>query len=71
MDIGMPKMNGYEAAHRIRQEPWGKHPFLVALTGWGAEEDRRRTQEAGFNRHLVKPVDPEEIEKLLTELAAT
>jgi PAS domain S-box-containing protein len=68
MDIGMPKMNGYEAAHRIRQEPWGKQPMLVALTGWGSEDDRRRTQEAGFNRHLVKPVDPAEIEALLAEL---
>ncbi len=70
MDIGMPKMNGYEAAHRIRQEPWGKQPIIVALTGWGAADDRRRTQDAGFNRHLVKPVDPAEIEKLLAELAA-
>ncbi len=71
MDIGMPKMNGYEAAHRIRQEPWGKQPIIVALTGWGAADDRRRTQDAGFNRHLVKPVDPAEIEKLLAELATT
>ncbi|MBI3652561.1 MAG: GAF domain-containing protein [Acidobacteria bacterium] len=68
MDLGMPKMNGYEAAQRIRREPWGRQPFLVALTGWGAAEDRRRTQAAGFNRHLVKPVDPAEIEKLLAEL---
>jgi CheY-like chemotaxis protein len=68
MDIGMPKMNGYEAARRIRQEPWGKQPMLVALTGWGSENDRRQTQEAGFNHHLVKPVDPAEIKALLAEL---
>ncbi len=70
MDIGMPKMNGYEAAQRIRQEAWGKQPVLVALTGWGADDDRRRTQDAGFNRHLVKPVGSVEIEKLLAELSA-
>ena len=56
MDLGMPKVDGYEAARRIRAEPWGDEPFLVALTGWGADEDRRRTHEAGFDRHLVKPV---------------
>jgi CheY-like chemotaxis protein/two-component sensor histidine kinase len=67
MDLGMPKVDGYEAARRIRAEPWGNEPFLVALTGWGADEDRRRTQEAGFDRHLVKPVTLD----ALTELLAT
>ncbi len=56
MDLGMPKVDGYEAARRIRAEPWGGEPLLVALTGWGADEDRRRTHDAGFDRHLVKPV---------------
>ena len=56
MDLGMPKVDGYEAARRIRAEPWGDAPFLVALTGFGADEDRRRTHDAGFDRHLVKPV---------------
>ncbi|MDB5309415.1 MAG: luxQ 1 [Gemmataceae bacterium] len=57
MDLGMPRLNGYEAARRIRAEPWGAGPFLVALTGWGTGDDRRRTHDAGFDRHLVKPVD--------------
>jgi CheY-like chemotaxis protein len=56
MDLGMPKLNGYHAAQRIRQEPWGRQIALVATTGWGQEEDRRRTAEAGFDRHLVKPI---------------
>jgi PAS domain S-box-containing protein len=65
LDIGMPRLNGYEVARRIREQPWGKDVFLVALTGWGQEEDRRRSQEAGFNSHLVKPVDPAALEQLL------
>jgi CheY-like chemotaxis protein len=55
MDIGMPRMNGYDAARRIREQPWGKDMLLVALTGWGQEDDKRKTREAGFDRHLVKP----------------
>jgi CheY-like chemotaxis protein len=57
MDLGMPNLNGYEAAQRIRQEAWGSEIALVATTGWGQEEDRRRTSEAGFDRHLVKPIE--------------
>src|SRR5205823_1075438 len=57
LDIGMPKLNGYEACRRIREQPWGKKAVLIALTGWGQEEDKRRSEEAGFNRHIVKPVD--------------
>lgn len=68
MDIGMPRMNGYEAARRIRVEMVENPPFLVALTGWGSDADRQRTQEAGFDRHLVKPVDPNVLERLLAEL---
>ena len=56
MDVGMPRLDGCEAARRIREEPWGKSITLVALTGWGQDEDRRRTHEAGFDHHLVKPV---------------
>ena len=67
MDLGMPKMGGLEAARRIRAAPRGDEPLLVALTGWGADEDRRRTHEAGFDRHLVKPVD---LEALAESLAA-
>ena len=65
LDLGMPKMDGYEAAREIRKRPWGKRAVLIALTGWGQQEDRRRTAEAGFDRHLVKPVgEPELFEAL-------
>ena len=57
LDIGLPGLNGYEVARRIRDQPWGKNIVLIALTGWGQEEDRRRSQEAGFDGHLVKPVN--------------
>ena len=69
LDIGMPKLNGYEAARRIRSEPWGTSMVLIALTGWGQEEDRRRAAEAGFDDHLVKPVDFRELEHRLSTLA--
>jgi PAS domain S-box-containing protein len=69
LDIGMPKLNGYEVCRRIRKEAWGKDILLIALTGWGQEEDRRRTDEAGFNEHMVKPVDPTQLVQLLTALA--
>ena len=65
LDIGLPKMNGYEAARRIRNEPWGGKVALVALTGWGQEADKRRSLEAGFDHHLTKPMDPAVLEKLL------
>jgi PAS domain S-box-containing protein len=57
LDIGMPKLNGFEACRRIRAEPWGKDMLVVAVTGWGQDEDRRRTAEAGFDAHFTKPVD--------------
>ena len=56
LDLGMPKMDGYATAREIRKRPWGKHATLIALTGWGQQKDRQRTEEAGFDRHLVKPV---------------
>jgi PAS domain S-box-containing protein len=65
LDIGMPRLNGYETARRIREQPWGQSVKLVAVTGWGQEADRRRSQEAGFDHHLVKPVDPAALSKLL------
>jgi CheY-like chemotaxis protein len=61
LDLGMPKVNGYEVARRLRSEPWGRHVVLVACTGWGQPEDRRRSNEAGFDHHLVKPVNPDAI----------
>ncbi len=69
MDLGMPRMNGYEAANSIRMQHWGKHMVLVALTGWGQEEDRQRTQKAGFDHHLVKPAEPAELRSLFADLA--
>jgi PAS domain S-box-containing protein len=68
LDIGMPKMNGYEAARQIRQESWGRTMKLVAVTGWGQEDDKRRAAEAGFDRHLIKPVDPAVVEEILASL---
>ena len=58
LDIGMPKLNGLETARRLRQQLWGREAVLIAITGWGDEEDKRLSAEAGFNVHLVKPVDP-------------
>jgi CheY-like chemotaxis protein/two-component sensor histidine kinase len=69
LDIGMPKLNGYEVSGRIRQQAWGKNIVLIALTGWGQEEDKRRSLEAGFNLHLTKPILPADIEKILGGLS--
>ncbi len=65
LDLGMPRMSGFEVARWLRRQPWGADVRLIAVTGWGQEEDRRRSREAGFDRHLTKPVDPDE---LLAEL---
>jgi PAS domain S-box-containing protein len=65
LDIGMPGMDGYEVCRRLRQHPARDRPLIVALTGWGQEEDRRRSQEAGFDLHFIKPVEPEELRELL------
>jgi CheY-like chemotaxis protein len=71
MDIGLPVLNGYEAARKIRERPSQKgRPLLVALTGWGQDEDRRRSEEAGFDAHLVKPVDDVVLARLLAEHGA-
>ena len=68
LDIGMPKLDGYEVARRIRAQPWGRRITLVALTGWGQESDRRRSGEAGFDSHLVKPLDLDKLTELLGRL---
>ena len=65
LDIGLPRMNGYEVCSRIRKAPWGKTVVLVALTGWGQDEDRHRSREAGFDAHMVKPVNFDALLKLL------
>jgi len=69
-DIGLPKLNGYEVARKIREQPWGRSIVLIALTGWGQDEDRRRSSEAGFDGHLVKPVELATLTKLLSDLRA-
>jgi len=71
LDIGLPILNGYEVCRRIRKEKWGQHLTIVALTGWDQEEDRHRSREAGFDAHMVKPVDHDELLKLLASLPVT
>ena len=63
-------MDGYEVARRLRQQPGLEKVVLAALTGWGQQEDRRRTAEAGFNHHLVKPPEPKVLQSLLSDLAS-
>ena len=71
LDLGMPKMDGYETCRRLRALPWGVDMAIVAVTGWGREDDRHKTQLAGFDHHLVKPVAPDVIERTLGDLAPT
>ena len=68
LDIGLPKLNGYEVAQRIREQAWGASMFLIAVTGWGQEEDRQRSSEVGLNVHMVKPVEPAALERLFVEV---
>ena len=68
LDIGMPNLNGYDAARQIRQQTWGRDMVLIALTGWGQEQDRERTRAAGFDAHLLKPVDHAVLLKLLASI---
>lgn len=65
LDIGMPGLTGYEVAKAVRAEPWGQDVTLVAVTGWGQPDDKQRARTAGFDRHLVKPIDPDEVDQLL------
>ena len=69
LDIGLPDIDGYEVARRLRQQPRTKDVKSVAVTGYGQESDRQRSQEAGFNDHLVKPVAPQKLQELLATLA--
>ena len=68
MDVGMPRLDGYEATRHIREQPWGKTMTIIALTGWGQEGDKLQSKEAGCNAHLVKPVNLSDLEKILAEL---
>jgi len=68
LDIGMGKLNGLDACRHIRRKPWGKEPIIVALTGWGQAEDKNRSREAGFDHHLVKPIEPAVLQRFLAEI---
>jgi CheY-like chemotaxis protein len=70
LDIGLPKLNGYEVAKRVRAQPYGAKMKIVALTGWGQDEDIRRSMEAGFDRHLVKPVNVADLRELMPQPSA-
>ena len=65
LDIGLPKLNGYDACRKIRSQPWGKDILIIAATGWSQANDRRRSEEAGFNCHFAKPVNPDELERVI------
>jgi CheY-like chemotaxis protein len=69
LDIGLPKMNGYEVCRTIRQQLWADDVVVIAVTGWGQDEDRRKTREAGFDGHLVKPATQYAVTKLLDSVA--
>lgn len=71
LDIAMPKLNGYETCLLIRQQPWGKAAFLISVTGWSRAEDRQRSEESGFDHHMVKPVDPASLLKSVTARPTT
>jgi len=68
LDVGMPRLNGYDAARQIRQQEWAKEVVLIAITGWGNQRDKQRAEESGFDFHLVKPVDPAALGDLLDSL---
>ncbi len=68
LDIGMPVLDGYEAARQVRERPWGKSAYLVALTGWGQESDRLRAMAAGFQHHLVKPTEPDALRAVIDRI---
>jgi CheY-like chemotaxis protein len=65
LDIGMPDLSGYEVAQNLRRQPWGTNIHLIALTGWGQENDRRRALESGFDHHMIKPIDPDQLEGVI------
>ena len=70
LDIGLPRLHGYDLARRLRESPTTRGAVLVAISGWGQPEDKRRAREAGFDHHLAKPVEFDQILKLLDEIAA-
>ena len=71
LDIGMPGMYGYEVCRETRKQPWGADILLIAQTGWGQDQDRQRTKDAGFDGHLTKPIDQDRLAEILTNLSYT
>jgi CheY-like chemotaxis protein len=69
LDLGLPRMDGYEVARHLRQRPYGREMILVALTGWAGQDVRNKAAEAGFDYHLVKPVDWDELDKIVQSLS--
>jgi DNA-binding response OmpR family regulator len=69
LDIGLPRLNGYDACRMIREQRWGTNIVLLAVTGWGDDDDIRRSREAGFDGHLVKPVEMDRLVELLSTVA--
>jgi CheY-like chemotaxis protein len=65
LDIGLPKMNGLDVARHIREQPWGQRTVLIATTGWGQKADKVKSQAAGFDHHLIKPIDPPTLLRVL------
>jgi PAS domain S-box-containing protein len=70
LDVEMPGLDGHETCRRMREQAWARTAFIIALTGWGQETDRQRTREAGFDHHMVKPIDPDALESLLSSVPA-
>jgi CheY-like chemotaxis protein len=70
LDIGMPQMNGYQVARRLRSAEWGAEPMLIAMTGWGQESDKQHAREAGFDRHLTKPIDMDRLMLIIEQRAS-
>jgi len=70
LDVGMPEMDGYETARHLRRESWGRHAVVIAVTGWGQDEDKLDARLAGFDEHLTKPVDFSSLETMLARLLA-
>jgi len=71
LDIGLPRVDGYEVARRLRTQPWAAAISIVAISGWSGESDRKRSRDAGFDRYLVKPANPDDLLKLLADVQRT
>jgi len=71
MDIGLPRLNGLDATRQIREQPWGRTLTIIALTGWGQDNDREQSRSAGCDGHLVKPVNLADLERLLETIRHT